>query len=273
MNVECSDQIDSPEAEAFAVPDTESLAEALLFASPGWAHDVGNSLQAAGLNVELLKLQCGQGPANAQARSAVDALQIQLDRIRQLVAIWVHLSIPDAVEASPFDWRELFNDLAILLSVTLRHRDCSVEIACPEVDLVVDGDRFAYLHVCLALTRAVLESMPRGGHLLFRAEPKSGNGLRCWIAQDTAAAVTPECEPVGTLAGMQGVQAASSGRGVSFARRTIERDGGVLWCEGSAARPVAFCFELPLVGEDLKSQCQAPGYESRYKARLPDGMS
>jgi len=255
MNAECSDQIDSAEAEALAVPDPESIAEALLFASPGWAHDVGNSLQAAGLNLELLKLQCGQAPAEARARSALDALQSQLDRIRQLVSIWVQLSVPDAAEASPFDWRGLLDDLAVLLSVTLRHRDCSAEVLCPDLELRVDGDRFAHLHAGLSLARAVLDILPRGGRLLFRAERVTGSVLRCWIAQDTRTATAPE--ELRPLERLPADQAALCGRGVSAARRAIERDGGVLWYAGSAARPDAFCFELPLVGGGIPSDGQA----------------
>ena len=257
MNADYSDEIDSAEAVALAADELESIAEGLLFASPGWAHDVGNSLQAAGLNLEVLKLQCGQGPRDERTGGALHSLQVQLDRIRQLVSLWVQFSVPEAVEASPFDWHGLLDDLAVLMSVTLRHRGCSAEVRCPDVGLLVNGDRFAFLHACLALARAALDHLPTGGHLLFRAEPVTDCLLRCWVGHDTDAATVDPREDRVPIKLLAAAQAADCAGAVGFARRIIERDGGTLWSVGSAARPDAFCFELPLVGGGIAPDSQA----------------
>jgi hypothetical protein len=262
MNGDSVDDIDNGEVSANTVVEPDAIAEGLLFVSPGWAHDVGNSLQAAGLNLEILKLQWGQANADERTRSALHSVQLQLDRIRQLVSIWVQLSVPDAAEAAPFDWHGLLDDLAVLLSVTLRHRACSVEVRCPDTELLVQGDRFAYLHACLALASAALEYLPEGGQLLFRVEPVTPCLLRCWIGQDTGAATVPQGEGLAPVELLPSAQVAVRGhraRALSFARRTIEREGGKLWYVGSTVRPNAFCFDLPVIGggSPPKSQSSA----------------
>lgn len=218
----------------------------LLFVSPVWAHDLGNALHAAGLQLEVLALLLDRTSADTDA--AIMALQQQLERVHRLMSVWVDLTCPTAPRAPDFDLGQILDDLSSLLSVTLRQRSATLRLGRADRELMITADRFRLLHASLCLFIRALASMPTGGGAVLSVIDLNGRTARCLIATHAAgddAALAPEfslSEPVtdrtdGTLE-----------PSVAFALCTIERHGGLLRRLVVPGRVMAFWFELPLAG-------------------------
>lgn len=216
----------------------------VLFTSPGWAHDIGNSLQAASLHLEALRFKLGgAGDAGAEDASAV-ALREQLDRIQDLVAAWVQATVVLSPEPFTFDLRRLVTDVTRLLEVTLRHRGIVLQASLPESALPVSGDRFALLHTCLSLLANAIDAMPEGGQL----------GVCCGIGEtgcarvrisDTGSGIPAQSAHRIFEAGYT-ERAGHLGLGLTFSLQTIERHSGRLGFVNGPHGGATVWFELPL---------------------------
>jgi len=220
----------------------------LLFASPGWAHDIGNSLQAAALQAEVLQLVLDKVASDHRATAAVTALQDQLERIHRLVSAWVELSVPGTSGDLPFDLCGLLHDLELLVAVTLRHHGFTFQLCGCDAALPISGDRCALLHASLGLVVHLVETMPKGGRLTIRPALVDDRTLQCSIAvilgDDTLHSLSTT-----SLGGLLGAQrAARLGLEVGFAQRTIAQHHGRLAWRDLANAGREFRFELPLNG-------------------------
>jgi hypothetical protein len=239
---------DEHEEPAQASAAQNVLGSGLLFASAGWAHDIGNSLQAAALQAEVLQLVLDNAASNHRATGAVTALQDQLERIHRLVSAWVELSVPGTSGDLPFDLRGLLDDLELLVAVTLRHRGFTFELSYSDTALWVSGDRCALLHASLGLVAHLIDSTSGGGRLTIRPAFVDDRTLQCSVAlirgDDNADSISTTSP--GEVIGNQ--RAAELGLEVGFAQRTIAQHHGLLEWRDLAHAGREFRFELPLNG-------------------------
>ena len=220
------------------------IGDDLVFASPGWVHALGNSLQAAGFHLEVLKVRLGNGHGRPDTQAALVVLEDQLERINRLVAAWAQLCMPLSSPDTAFDLAEFLNDLALLVSATVRHRGFNFEYERPETSWLVEGHRFGLLHASLRVLRCTLDSMPSHGTLGLSASATEEGRVRIRLAGTPGPMRSQADGEFLTLE--SGGPAAVTDADLRSAVWAIEQNGGRLSAFEPAGGGKAFHIDLPL---------------------------
>jgi signal transduction histidine kinase len=227
------------------------------------AHELNKPLATVSLGLESLLAQTPEGDPK---RGALEAIQVEVERMRKLVSDLLHGSRREHPYVSTLDIRKVIEQVVELAHHHLLKRGISVvQEFAPDLPLT-QGDRQELEQVFLILFSTASDAMPDGGTLTLRAfverrsgEPENpGQGeteserigeVRLVIeVADTGIAITPENlpkvmeprltpKPLGTWAGL----------GLSICQRIIEDHYGQIAITSEGGRGTTFHITVPVV--------------------------
>ncbi|MFO1417729.1 MAG: hypothetical protein U1E83_03585 [Methylotetracoccus sp.] len=157
-----SDQgADSPPPNDEASP-TEN--DAVRFFLPGIAHEIGNALQAAGLELDLLRASRSTSDLLPVAvEKHIDALNRQLDAIKRLNGAVLDVARSEYGAKGSFPLDDLLAQISLCCGAALRHRGVRLVVADDQASLSVDGSLGAALRMCISELRTATRSLANGG--------------------------------------------------------------------------------------------------------------
>jgi hypothetical protein len=143
----------SPPAGAESQGDVD---RSLRFFLPGVAHDIGNALQAAGLELDLIRMAPeGRHLTKAAIERHLDALLQQFERVRALNSAIGDASMPDGEEHPAFALGHLIRQVSLYCSAALRHCGIRLEVSVDNPDLAIRGDIGVLMRTCIHLIRRI----------------------------------------------------------------------------------------------------------------------
>lgn len=161
----------------------------LRFFLPGVAHEIGNALQAAGLEIDLIRMAPeGRYLTKARIERHLDSLLHQFELVRALNSAIGDASMPDGEEHRAFALGHLIRQVSLFCSAALRHRGIRLEMSVGDPDSAIRGDIGALMRTCINLIhRSAVTAAPDQRTIGLSAMP-----LNERLVQVHIAAVTPE---------------------------------------------------------------------------------
>jgi len=160
-----------------------ALMRSLAYVTPAVAHDLRAPINAMVFNIEILKetIAAGKGaePGGRERQLRyVNVLKEELNRLHKEMEIFIAHISPRGDRTENLDLRELFEELAVLLTGPARKQQVQVRRQLPEAPVPVDVNRYLLRQALLHLSLAALADVPKEGALELRLERR---GERAWM--------------------------------------------------------------------------------------------
>ena len=160
-----------------------TLMRSLAYVTPAVAHDLRAPINAMVFNIEILKetIAAGKGtePGGRERQLRyVNVLKEELNRLHKEMEIFIAHISPRGDRTENLDLRELFEELAVLLTGPARKQQVQVRLQLPEAPVAVDVNRYLLRQALLHLSLAALADVPKEGALELRLERR---GERAWM--------------------------------------------------------------------------------------------
>jgi len=250
------------------VEEAERLRDAGRQAST-FAHEIRNPLNAAILNVEMLReeFQSGAIGLDPDADTIGRLLQRTLAELRDLAEAtsgFLTLARGPAGGRRPVDINALITDLVAFLETELHGRGVTRALDLdPEVP-PVDLDVLAVKRSLINLIRNALEAMETGG--VLRVQTAAGPAHLTVIVSDTGAGMSESqvrriFEPYYTTKRL------GTGLGLSYVQKTVRDHGGEIRCRTKPGEGTEFTIVLPVAGEASPDPAAAAGSDHVEGAR------
>lgn len=138
--------------------------DAVRFFLPGIAHEIGNALQAAGLELDLLRASRSVSDRLPVAvERHIDALNRQLDAIKRLNGAVLDVARSEYGAEGSFPLDDLLAQISLCCGAALRHRGIRLVVADDRARLSVDGSLGSALRMCISEMRMATRSLDNGG--------------------------------------------------------------------------------------------------------------
>ena len=179
VGLDVTEQMDlrrrSAEAEALAAVGTLTA---------GLAHEIRNPLNAASLQLQVLRRRARRLAESDRLLAPVDIVRKELSRLTVMLDEFLGFARPDRLEAKVLVLRELLDDVVAL--ERLECEEAGVHIAATgDATLTARGDRSRLQQVLVNLVRNAVEAMrdQGGGHITLGVEDE-GDLLRVSVRDD-----------------------------------------------------------------------------------------
>ena len=191
------------------------------------AHEIRNPLNAAVLQLNLLRRQVDKLDAEEQVRVAMhkraEIVGDEIGRLNRLLTEFLELARPRGIAREPVHVGNLVADVLDLEHDSARERGVTVKREIAQDGCVAIGDREKLKQVVINLVINALEAMKTGGSLTARVSGESDRVLVAII--DTGLGIEPQVlanvfDPFFTT------KEAGTGLGLSIVRKIIDQHGG-----------------------------------------------
>ncbi len=208
------------------------------------AHEIRNPLSSISLNAELLgdEIFASEEINKAEARSLLNAIIDEVERLAQLTDEYLHFSRLPSIEKSKGDLSELLKE--VLHAMEPEANAVGVQFTS-NIDKELGQVRFdpnQIRRVFVNLIKNAIEAMPNGGH--FRVSAQNRNNSVSISFSDSGKGIMNEnyeriFEPFFTRKQM------GTGLGLAISRQIVEEHDGELYCEPGEMRGATFRLLIP----------------------------
>lgn len=199
-----------------------ALMRSLTQITPAVAHDLRAPINAMVFNVEILKETIASGKGNEPGGKErqlryVNVLKEELNRLHREMEIFIAHISPRGDRTEILDLRELFEELAVLLTGPARKQQVQLRLDLPETPVTAEVNRYLIRQAMLHVSLAALSGVPREGSLGLGVERRE-NGIRMRIAGSPAGPGQPpgfdvRFSPAGVLAQLHVARAILAAQG------------------------------------------------------------
>ena len=199
-----------------------ALMRSLTQITPAVAHDLRAPINAMVFNVEILKETIASGKGNEPGGKErqlryVNVLKEELNRLHREMEIFIAHISPRGDRTEILDLRELFEELAVLLTGPARKQQVQLRLDLPETPVTAEVNRYLLRQAMLHLSLAALSGVPREGALDLGLERRE-SGIRMRIAGSPAGPEQPpgfdvRFSPAGVLAQLHVARAILAAQG------------------------------------------------------------
>lgn len=199
-----------------------TLMRSLTQITPAVAHDLRAPINAMVFNVEILKETIASGKGNEPGGKErqlryVNVLKEELNRLHREMEIFIAHISPRGDRTEIFDLRELFEELAVLLTGPARKQQVQLRLDLPETPVTAEVNRYLLRQALLHVSLAALSGLPKEGTLDLGLE-RGDKGIRMRIAGappalEPAAGFDVRFSPAGVLAQLHVARAILAAQG------------------------------------------------------------
>ena len=226
------------------------------------AHEIRNPLNAAVLQLNLLRRQVDKLEANEETRAALhkraEIVGAEIGRLNRLLTEFLELARPRGIAREPVHLGRLVDDVLDLERESAAARGIRIERVIPADGCVAIGDSEKLKQVIINLVVNAIEAMKEGGTLTARVECTSE---RVTLAvEDTGPGIPPDVlanvfDPFFTT------KEAGTGLGLSIVRKIVDAHAGEVRIETERGAGTKVIVSVP-VADRLSS-------DSLYRAGIP----
>lgn len=205
----------------------------------GVAHEIRNPLSSIKGFAAILARKAGDDPT---AQDVARTMTHEVDRLNRVISELLEFARPAELDPKPVRLRDIIQHSLKLVEKDAHHAGVrlGVEIVPPDLEAVLDADRFA--QVLLNLYLNAIQAMDRGGSLTVRASMDQGM-LRVSV-EDSGPGIAPEAlghifDPYFTTK-PNGV-----GLGLSIVHKIVEAHGGEIFVDGADGDGTRFVIRIP----------------------------
>lgn len=208
----------------------------------GLAHEVRNPLNSIGLQMTLLERKLRDADIDSDVfEPVIEAVQIELRRIKGLNSEILDFAKPVEVEFAPADLRDLFEQLQNTHQMTLDAGGVSMEVET-DGDVCIDCDRDRLTQVFINLLTNAVEAMPDGGNIDVQIEGKPG-GVVVEFCDDGPGMAPALKYQIFDL--FHTTKAGGTGIGLAIARKIVEAHQGSIDVMSRPGEGTTFTVYLP----------------------------
>jgi signal transduction histidine kinase len=206
----------------------------------GVAHEMKNPLNAMTIHLELLKQKLAAGKP---ASTHVEIIEQEIRRLDDRIQGFLKFVRPEEVTFAPVALAPLLSSVLDAVSPEAQRAGVSIERACQDGTLLVEGDAAQLRDVFLNLAQNAIQAMPKGGRLTINCAALPNRRVRVRV-EDTGVGIAPE-----NLAKIFDLyyttRERGTGIGLSLVYRTIQIHNGAIDVESTVGVGTSFIVELP----------------------------
>ncbi len=208
----------------------------------GLAHEVRNPLNSIGLQMTLLERKLRGAQVDSDVYEPVlEAVQTELRRIKEMNTEILDFAKPVAVERTPVDLLDFFEELRRSHKLTLDAGGVEMEIET-NGDVVFDCDRNRMTQVFVNLLTNAVEALENGGTIRVVVEQKEG-GVVVEFSDDGEGMPPTMKYQIFDL--FHTTKAAGTGIGLAIARKIVEAHDGSIDVLSRPGEGATFTVYLP----------------------------
>lgn len=191
----------------------------------------------------------------AMARRFLTIMRKHADRISRIVEDMLVISRLESGEANalkvePFRFRSCIQDILERLESVIRNQQAEVTVTMPDIDLVMQGDRFYWTQVLFNLVENALKQNPYNGLRVEIGCEQSGGNLHIWVADNGVGIPSADLPHifrrffrVEKHHSQQEIK--GTGLGLSIVKRAIEAHGGTISVTSVPGLETKFLITVP----------------------------
>ena len=223
----------SAEAEALAAVGTLTA---------GLAHEIRNPLNAASLQLQVLRRRARRLTDAERLLAPVDIVRKELSRLSVMLDEFLGFARPDRLEAKVLSLRELLDDVVALERLECEEAGVQID-ATGDPQLTARGDRSRLQQVLVNLVRNAVEAMRDngGGHITLGVEDE-GDLLRVRVRDDGPG---PPEDAGEVFRPFFTTKAAGTGLGLAIVDKIVRMHGGQVSLHARPAGGASAEFTLP----------------------------
>lgn len=210
------------------------------------AHEIRNPLNAAVLQLNLLRRQVDKLDAEADVRAAMhkraEIVGDEIGRLNRLLTEFLELARPRGIAREPVHVGSLVSDVLDLEADSARERGVVVKREIAQDGCVAIGDREKLKQVIINLVVNALEAMKNGGALTVKV---AGEPDKVRIAlEDTGLGIEPQFlasvfDPFFTT------KEGGTGLGLSIVRKIVDQHGGEVTIDSERGKGTRVAVTIP----------------------------
>lgn len=211
------------------------------------AHEIRNPLNAAVLQLHLLKRNLDRIDAEAPVRATLqDRVRIvgdEIGRLNRLLTEFLELARPRGIGREPVHVPSLVDEVLDLEEESAKGRGVTFVRDLCEDGCVAIGDREKLKQVTINIVVNAIEAMKQGGTLTARVRPE---GERVVMSlEDTGPGIDPSVlsnvfDPFFTT------KEAGTGLGLSIVRKIVDQHGGEVYIESERGKGAKVTVSIPM---------------------------
>ncbi|HEX9289581.1 MAG TPA: ATP-binding protein [Anaeromyxobacteraceae bacterium] len=211
-------------------------------------HEIRNPLNAIGLNAELLAEELGSADVSAEARSLVQAIGREVDRLNAVTEEYLRFArLPKPVFA-PEDVNEILAGLVDFVRPELVAARVELRLDLAAGLPPVRGDEAQLRAAFLNLLRNSREAMPHGGVVTVATRLADGDTVEAEV-RDTGGGIPAEALPR-IFDPFYSTKEKGTGLGLAFTQQVVQEHGGTIRCESAPGRGTVFAVRLPRAADE-----------------------
>jgi two-component system, NtrC family, sensor kinase len=214
-------------------------------------HEIRNPLNAIGLNAELLVEELAGAEVSAEARSLVQAIGREVDRLNAVTEEYLRFArLPKPVFA-PEDVNEILVGLVEFLRPELAAARVELKLELAGGLPPVRADEAQLRAAFLNLLRNSREAMPHGGVVTVATRLAADGGVEAEV-RDTGGGIPAEALPR-IFDPFYSTKEKGTGLGLAFTQQVVQEHGGTILCQSAPGRGTSFAVRLPRAADERAS--------------------
>ncbi len=189
------------------------------------------------------------------ARRFLTIMRKHTDRISHIVEDMLVISRLESGEANmlkvePFCFHSCINDVLERLESMVRNQKAEIQVAMPDPDLVLHGDRFYWTQVLFNIVENALKQNPRDGLKVIIGCESIGETIHIWVSDDGVGIPSADLPHifrrffrVEKHHSQQEIK--GTGLGLSIVKRAVEAHGGQIGVTSVPGSETKFLISIP----------------------------